>query len=240
MTTNDQHLMDEIIEAYESEATEKCILLCRTAMLSTELAKSDKWLKIKWTLSKALLLKGESNSGYRDEAIEILREIITNVRKRDNPTKWAMVNLALGHAYEEKEKEDISNLDKAIRYYKEALSVFTIDKLPDEWAGTLAAIGYIYGRARDDESGNNITKAIQYILPSLQVYTKQKDPCQYWDKLKELWRLKSILQDDLVWNQIGTEYSYWEEINDDIDEKKTQWVVAVEMKDTKGDWTKQA
>lgn len=210
-------LMDEINRAFESEQWQKCISLCKIALPLTDLSEYDSWFDFRFKLSKCLILDSNSHSENIEESIEVLHDVLETLTKDDHPIRWAMVNLGLAYAYDERKKGDRqNNIEILIRYYENALSVFTFESHPEEWAATSAAIGFAYAIRDIGEIKDNVSKSIKYIASSLRYYTKADNPCQYWDKLKEIKRLKVILRDNMLWNRLLSENIESEEIENDL------------------------
>jgi len=203
--------------AIGSEQLDECIQLCKKAMMLTRESDFDKWWDVRFIYSKCLIAGCDDNICYITEAIDYLEKLVDKISRDTNPLKWAMANLALGFAYDErKDGERKSNIEMVLKYYGNALEVFTQNEYPEEWAASLAGRGYAYAMREIGNIQENILKAMECILLVLQYYTRSDHPCQYWDKLKELNRLRLKLQDESLWNDLGSQFDNWNEINRDL------------------------
>ena len=195
------NLLEKINEAESSMPVDKCIELCRQAILKPELTDTEELFKIQFKLANLLIDTKNNNFENSEEAIEILKDLFFNPTKSSETEKKAFLNLAFGYAYSKRLKgEKKSNIKKSINYYEQALVFFTKDKRSQEWALTKAGIGKAYSIIEDNEL--NIIKAIENYLDTLSIYTKEEYPEDYEDSIRELSILKKRLNDNGIWDSL--------------------------------------
>jgi len=212
-------ILDEIGKYSEDQEYTKCINLCRKALLLTNKKAFDEWYQIRFMLSNFLREEGKKKPAYIEESIDILFDLLNMTDKKQYPKYWGKVNLGIGFAYNEINTDNKGkNIKSAIKYYKNALRVFSLKEHPEEWAATMAVLGYIYAIKETGNKQENIILGIKYIVASLQYYQKSKHPCQYRDKIKELYRLKLILKNNMLWYEIISNFVGWEEIERSVEE----------------------
>lgn len=211
-------ILDKIGKYSENQEYRKCINLCRKALLLTNIEIFDQWYQIRFMLSNFLREEGKKKPVYIKESIGILFDLLNMTDKTKYPKYWGKVNLGIGFAYHEITDNRGKNIELAIKYYKNALTVFSLEKHPEEWAATMAVLGYIYAIKETGNKQENIISGIKYIFASLKYYQKTKYPCQYWDKIKELYRLKLMLKNNTLWYETINNFAGWKEIERSVEE----------------------
>ena len=182
---------------------EKCIELSRKAIAVIDRSNPEEWFELRFDLSNYLLEDENAPSEQVEEAISILNDLLNEIEKHQEAEKWAMVNIGLGYAYDKRVKGDKQkNVEKVIEYYKRALTVLDKDKYPKHWAAIKAGIGYAFAVKETGDLKSNIIEGILNIRDSLEYYSKEEHPEDYWDKIKELKRLKKLLNDDKFWDTL--------------------------------------
>ncbi len=192
---------------------QQCIGLCKKAIPLTNKSEFNDWYWIRFNLSR--FLKKENQI---EEAIHLSKDLLRNLNKENKPEEWAMTNLSLGALFIKRiEGDKNKNLDKAITFYEHSLAFFTKDEYPSQWAGIKSKIGYLLVEIESKDYINNLIKATKYLKETLSYYTKKNQPVDYKDILKELSRLKKILNNNNVWLEIWKGYKDYKQLEIDLD-----------------------
>ena len=204
---NNKKPYDEIELTVQNKNVKKGKDLFQKLIQNTEKSNYKSWFKARYRYANFLIKFAKEKPKFIEEAIEILSFVLKNLSQDDNRTDWGMINIALGFAYNRRKSGDPeTNIDNEIRYYEAALQTFNFNEKPERWAAAKAGVGYAYGRKRKGIKSENINKAMINIMDSLDYYTKNSFPDDYWDKMKELSRLKKLLGNDKLWNDMWEQY----------------------------------
>jgi CHAT domain-containing protein/tetratricopeptide (TPR) repeat protein len=114
--------------------------------------------------------------------IELCRQGLALVEKKEYPALWADLHLEMANSLAKSPKgsrEGKSNLELAIDHYKQALTVYTRMEAPKDWAATQYSLGAAYVDRIRGERADNLKQAIAYFNQALTVYTSMSNP-QEW------------------------------------------------------------
>ncbi len=199
--------LKELNDVVISSDIEKSIKNSKEVIKLTDKSKYKEWFQVRYDFAGFLIKHSKNSPKYIEDAIELLNILLDNISENEKPMDWAMVNISLGLAYESrKESGKDKNIEYVIKFYKRALRVFTKKDNPLHWAAMKAGIGYKYAIRKTGNQKENIVNAVKYVRDSLEIYTKIQYPDQYWDKMRELARIKTLLNNENVWNEIWDEY----------------------------------
>ncbi len=199
--------LDELENARRSSDINRSIAIIKDSVALQDSSEIDKWFHVRYDFVCFLIDEGSQSPKYIEDAIEILNHLLNDMMENEKNLSWAMVNVSLGYAYDcRKDDDENENLENTIMYYKRALSIFTKKGNPRHWAAMKAGIGYKYAIKKSGNKMENFAIAVHHVRDSLEIYTKDQYPDDYWDKTRELARIKTIINDEKIWEKIWDEY----------------------------------
>lgn len=203
-------ILQEIEKLIKADETQKSIELFEKALDLYQEIESEKYFSVRYRYALFLMSTEKASGSYIKKSIELLNDLRSVIELKENSQiDLAILILCLGRAYELLSKfygNHSGYLRTTINYYEKAAEMFKSQDNHKNWAAAKASIGYAYGRLGSQNRVNDIEKAVCNIRDSLEFYTKTDHPDDYWDKMKELARLKSLIKDDSIWDSIWEEY----------------------------------
>jgi len=136
-------------------------------------------------LGTAMLLRTD---GQRDitirQAVELLEEALTSIRKEERPRWWAQAHAALGSAWSALPgMRRTENLQRAITCFERAHEVWTEQADPNAWALVENLLGHAWEGLPTGDRASHLTKAIEHYERALRVHTAEANPTA-WATLK--------------------------------------------------------
>jgi tetratricopeptide (TPR) repeat protein len=120
------------------------------------------------------------SSGGLEKQIEIYREMLSQLKRGEEPAFWASLQNKLGIAYAARRRGNrADNLEKAISAYEAACEVTKQKGLLVDWAMSQNNLGAALRKRIRGDKAENLEKAISAYESALEVFNREEYP-SYW------------------------------------------------------------
>ena len=116
------------------------------------------------------------------EAIDLLRRLVTETDRRRDAEDWARIQNSIGNALRilGERESGTAHLEEAVAAYRAALEEYTRKRVPLDWAMTQNNLGAVLQTLGERESGTaHLEEAVAAYRAALEEYTRERVPLDW-------------------------------------------------------------